>query len=193
MDKKETRDLFISIMVISIVFSLSNFSLESIIYSLFVIGIAFVCHEMAHRETAKKFGAYAKYVMWPTGILIALLLGIVSNGRIIFAAPGAVYISAIKSARWKTEYTNLKNEEYGIISVAGPLANLGLSLIFIFLNAIYPLTLFSMAIRINIFLAFFNMLPIPPFDGYKVMRWDRETWVAVFLVSIIGLVGTWFL
>lgn len=189
MHKKEMRDLFISTVVLGVVFSLSNFTVQNLAASLVVVGIAFLCHELAHRETAKRFGAYAEYRLWPTGLLVALIFGIISRGWIIFAAPGAVYISALKVKRWKPEYTALKNEEYGIIAVAGPLANLGLSVIFLALNAIYPWNLFVMAAIINIFIGFFNLIPMPPFDGFKVMRWDRKTWFSVFCASLVGLIG----
>ncbi len=193
MHKKELRDLFISIVALGVIFSISDLSLTNLVASLFVVGLAFLCHELAHRETARKFGAHATYRIWPTGLLIALVLGVISGGRIIFAVPGVVYISAVKVARWKTEYTSLKNEEYGLISVAGPLANLVLSLVFLAFNSLYSWNFFAMAAMINIYIAFFNLLPVPPFDGAKVMRWDRKTWAMMFLAALVGLIGTWFL
>ena len=189
MDKKEIRDLFVSTVVIGVLFSLSDLTVLNLISSLIIVGIAFVFHELAHRETARKFGAAAEYRMWPAGLLTAIVLGIVSGGRIIFAAPGAVYISALKMSRWKAEYSSLTNEEYGFISAVGPLANMGLSILFLILNAVYPSNLFAMGAAINIFLAFFNLLPFPPFDGSKVMRWDRKTWLVMFLASTVGFAG----
>jgi len=187
--EREIRDLFISTIVIGFIFSLSNLTLPNLIASIVIVAITFVLHELAHRNVARKFGAYAEYRLWPSGLLLALILGIVSGGRVIFAAPGAVYISALKFSRWRSEYTNIKNEEHGVISIAGPLTNLFIALGFLILNSIYPWGFFWMGASINIFIAFFNLLPLPPLDGYKVMRWDRKTWLAIFIVSMIGWIG----
>ena len=131
--------------------------------------------------------------MWPSGLLFALILGIISGGRIIFAAPGAVYISSLKILRWKGEYESIKNEEYGVISIVGPLTNLFLALIFLILNAFYSWWFFSMGASINMIVALFNLLPIPPLDGAKVMAWDRKVWFFVFMASLIGWIGISFI
>jgi len=190
--QREIRDLFISTIVIGFIFSLSNLTLPNLIASIVIVAITFVLHELAHRNVARKFGAYAEYRIWPSGLLFALILGIISGGRVIFAAPGAVYVSALRISRWRSEYTTIKNEEHGVISIAGPLTNLFIALGFLILNSIYPWGFFWMGASINIFIAFFNLLPIPPLDGYKVMRWDRKTWLAIFIVSMIGWIGMSF-
>jgi len=190
--QREIRDLFISTIVIGFVFSLSNLTLLNLIASITIVAITFVFHEIAHRNVARKFGAYAEYRLWPSGLLFALILGIASGGSIIFAAPGAVYISALKISRWRSEYSTIKNEEYGVISIAGPLTNLFIALGFLILNSLYPWGFFWMGASINIFIAFFNLLPFSPLDGYKVMRWDRKTWLAIFVVAMIGWIGISF-
>jgi len=191
LEKIEIRDLFVSTIVLGLIFSLSSFSITKLIISIFIVGIAFIFHEIAHRETAKKFGAKAVYKIWPSGLLIALVLGFVSQGRLIFASPGAVYMSA--KIRWKDEFTSLKNEEYGVIALSGPLANLGLSIVFLALNAIYQSEILVMGASVNIILGFFNMLPLPPFDGSKVMRWDRKVWVIIFSAAFAGWLGIWLI
>lgn len=188
----EIRDLFISVVVLGVIFSLANLTLENLIYSLFIVGLAFLVHEIAHKEMASKFGAEASYRIWPSGLLIALILGVLSGGRLIFAALGAVFVSPIKVARWKATFTSLQNQEYGIISLMGPLSNLALSALFLFLNYLYPSGLLVTGAMINIYIAFFNLLPFPPFDGSKIIRWCRKTWLITFITALTGLMGIWF-
>ncbi|TET00912.1 MAG: site-2 protease family protein, partial [Hadesarchaea archaeon] len=43
---------------------------------------------------------------------------------------------------------------------------------------------------INLWLAFFNLLPFPPLDGEKVFLWSPAAWAAIevpLLVSIVML------
>jgi len=72
---------------------------------------------------------------------------------------------------------NLSDQKWGPakVAIAGPLGNfiialiLGLSLRFIELANPMMIALFAMAIMINLVLMIFNLMPIPPLDGSKVI------------------------
>lgn len=76
---------------------------------------------------------------------------------------------------------NLKNPKLGaaLIGAAGPLSNIAVAIIFgifirlsgEFLSAALPplLLLLNMVVFINVLLAIFNLVPIPPLDGSKVL------------------------
>lgn len=139
--------------------------------------IGFFLHEFAHKSVAMRFGYWAVYRMWTFGLLFALVMGLASSGRFLFAAPGAVVIL--------TPYASPR--EAGLISVAGPLTNLIVGACFLplaFLGGGLLGPVGSMGAWINFWLAFFNLFPIPPLDGSKIFYWDAKVWVAAEGLSI---------
>ncbi|MEK7609970.1 MAG: site-2 protease family protein [Patescibacteria group bacterium] len=73
---------------------------------------------------------------------------------------------------------NLKNRRQGefLIAIVGPLSNLALALIFgliirfFYAGAMTPfMEILSYIILINIILAVFNLIPVPPLDGSKLL------------------------
>jgi len=138
--------------------------------SLLFVTTAFLFHELGHKYVAQSYGAWSEFRMFPFGLLICVIL---SFTGFLFAAPGAVYIQG-----------NISREEYGKISLAGPAVNFiiaGLAIAFVVVSGIGG-TLGAVLINlayINAFLGIFNMIPIPPLDGSKIIKWN----VPVYLVT----------
>ena len=187
--KKEIRDLIISFIVIAlgftILYSNGDYSHIGLVFPVVMIGVGlgFIFHELGHKFVAMHYGYYAEYELWPTGLIIALVS---SFFGFIFAAPGAVVIYS----------QGMEKKTNGIISIAGPIVNIILGLIFFLIlgslgdfvyteaGAIVYL-ICVLGTRINFFLAAFNLLPIPPLDGSKVMSWSVPIWLITFAVSAI--------
>lgn len=183
--RRELREILISVVVLSIVFS--DFTVTSTIYSFIAVGFAFTFHEMGHRFVANRYGFHAEYRMWVRGLMLALLLAVISRGSFVFAAPGAVVINGI-----------ISRDRYGKIALAGPIVNVILAVVFLgilFVAGVstifgFDLSLIlgicSLSIIVNLFLAAFNMLPFTPLDGASVMAWNRWVWAAIE-VPLIGV------
>ena len=103
----------------------------------------------------------------------------------VFAAPGAVMIRPV-IAPWR-RVTSM-TETLGLISIAGPAMNVCLAVVFIVLNTLYPATVFSLGAWINTWLAVFNLIPLGPLDGAKIIRWDRGVWSGAIGAAIVLLV-----
>jgi Zn-dependent protease len=147
-------------------------ALKIFIISLATVGSGFVLHELSHKFTAQRYGYWAEFRMWPTGLIFALLTSLFG---IIFAAPGATYISG----------SNITKSQNGKISLAGPLTNVVVALVFLpfmlFPQGVFFGALGSEGVFINYFLALFNLLTSGPLDGAKVFRWGRLQWASVFI------------
>lgn len=188
---KEIRDLIISFIVIALAFSIlySNRDFNGILFIFPIVaigvGAGFIFHELGHKFAAMHYGYWAEYQLWPTGLVIALVS---SFFGFIFAAPGAVVIYS----------QGMEKSENGLVSLAGPAVNIVLGLIFLgILNSLGQVTDYNgyiialiclLGTRINFFLATFNLLPIPPLDGSKVLSWNALVWIVAFAISVILLV-----
>jgi len=188
--KVEIRDLAICWLMLGFCFSFqylipargipySQSIQDFIIYfaiSLIGIGAGFVFHELAHKGVAQRFGYHVEFRMWKMGLIIAVASAIVSFGRFLFFAPGAVYTSTNK-------YPDPREE--GLISGAGPVANIILAGLF-YLLTFYTGVLSvigSFGFQINLWLAAFNLVPFPPLDGVKILRWNKAAWMIMAVVS----------
>ena len=182
--KIELRDLSISVIALTLAFS--RFNLLEFPSFLLIIVLVFAFHELAHKYTAQRYGCFAEYRMWPLGIALALVS---SFTGIIFAAPGATYISPYSRKKFAFSVAHLTKKEYGKISLAGPLTNIAIGIASSILLFFYPIGLLSDLSQISFFLAFFNLLPLSPLDGSKIIAWNIKIWLAVLAVSLIGLIS----
>ncbi len=187
--EREIKDILISTLVIGFSFAwvsrdnpaFFRFSFSEVfLIMLFSVGSAFILHELAHKLSAQAFGCYAEYRMWETGLIIAFFLA-VSPLRMVFAAPGAVYISP--------GYFGLTRKQDLIISSSGIVTNLALAIIFSAISKFVSPGLmslaFSMAAMVNSWIALFNLIPIPPLDGSKVIKWNFAAWITLVVAALL--------
>ena len=191
MEKKEIRDIVIASAALAVAFSF-NRNLQEFFINVpaAIVGVVsgFVLHELAHRFIARRYHCHAEFVLWRNGIILALALAVISNGAFVFAAPGAVYIQNAVDL-WGNP-VGLSKKRNAIISIAGPATNIALAAAFIgasFLVTSYS-SLLLFAASINIWLAVFNMIPLPPLDGSKVFFWDKRVWAVVFVGLAAALI-----
>jgi len=189
MRAKELKDLVTSAVLLALAFGIALsgglrafFEPRSLIIAsamaLVSVSLGFVLHEMGHRIVARRFGLFAEYTMWPTGLMLALICSLFG---FVFAAPGAVMIYPGADARGRAALTS---EKAGLVSIAGPTLNICLAVVFLLLNMAYPMLLFPLGMRNNTWLAIFNLIPFGPLDGAKILRWNKRAWLATIAVGI---------
>ncbi|MCD6464017.1 metalloprotease [Candidatus Woesearchaeota archaeon] len=179
--KRELKDLLTAWVFITLAFAIllsrhePALFVTNIFISAFTVGLGFLIHEIGHKITAQYYGCWAEFVAAKQMLWLALFMSFLG---FIIAAPGAVMISG---------FVNRKKN--GIISAAGPVANIFLSVIFKVLQAFFAAgilkTLCSYGFQINAWLALFNMLPFHPFDGAKVLSYSKSLYIAIVLTPVL--------
>lgn len=152
--------------------------------SMGTVGIGFLLHELAHKIVAIRFGRVAEFRADYGMLAVAILAG---YAGFLFAAPGAVYHTGRR----------ITARQNGLIAVAGPLTNLALAGVFLPL-ALMPISVGGLqfvghlGVSVNLVLAAFNMIPLGPLDGKKVLGWNLIVFGIVFLVSVSLAIGWLF-
>ncbi len=143
------------------------------IIAFFTAGVGFLFHELMHKYIAQRYGLFAEFRADYKMLFFAIL---VSFFGFIIAAPGAVYIHGA-----------ISKEKNGKISLAGPVTNISLAIIFLILILLLNPegilgAFFGFGLTINSLLAAFNMIPAAPFDGSKIIKWHKGAyWVSLVL------------
>jgi Zn-dependent protease len=148
-----------------------------IIFGIAILILSVVVHEVSHGYVADKLGD-------PTARLAGRLtlnpiphidvMGSVIIPALTFIAGGFIFGWA-KPVPYNPYNISHKYGE-AMVAGAGPLSNITLAVIFgvvirIFGESLGPatLSLLSLIVFINILLAIFNLIPIPPLDGSKIL------------------------
>ncbi len=178
----ELQQILVAWLVLGFCFSantLSNLTAFPTMFaiSLVTLGLGFIGHELAHRYLARRFGCWAEFRLWGLGLLMAVGFALISGGRMIFAAPGAVYITP---RSYGLGY-GITQKQNGLISISGPLANILVALIFWLFSGSggFIGLVGSTGFRLNAWLAAFNLIPFGALDGRKVFSWNKVVWAIV--------------
>ncbi len=165
---------------------MQQYNFADIFISFGVLLFSLTVHEMAHAWTADRLGdptarSLGRVSLNP--IVHADLLGTVIL-PLVSMFSGATLIGWAKPVPVNMRYLRDPRRDYIVVAAAGPASNLLLAIFSALLLAIVPIspytsgepnvsvpiaTVLRHLVGLNVLLAIFNMIPIPPLDGGNVL------------------------
>jgi Zn-dependent protease len=177
------------------------------LYQLLALLIAFSFHEFAHALVADRLGDPTPRQQGRLTLDPMAHIDVVGFLLLLFAGFGWAKPVEI-------DPRNFKNRKWGdiLVSIAGPLTNLIIALIayivlaFLSMSASFDNQIIAnilwAIVGLNIGLAVFNILPIPPLDGYHVIKslffrynvkffweFERYSFIVLIILIITGIIG----
>ena len=212
-------------MLINIIQSLRDGNMEALklsiaiaLISIPIFMLAISLHEAAHGFVAYKLGD-------PTAKSVGRLSLNPAKHFDVFGFIMLIFLGFGWAKPVPIDTRNFKNpkRDMAISAIAGPLSNLTLALVFAIFFKLFSLAYSNPAIddalflsapwrilgiflyygiRLNIMFAVFNLLPIPPFDGsrlllaflptriyFKIQRYERYIFIALIVLLFTGLLN----
>jgi len=200
--QKEITAILIATIILAFSINLIS-SIEGFLYTLLAVFIIILANLIAKKITSfhldseietslweiKRYGVKAHHRFkkaFPLGaflpILSKLILFPINSfvwmASLVFDVKAKTYRSAKRHGLYK--FSEMTEDHIGYIAAAGIGANLALAIIGYLIG--YPL--FA---KLNIYYAFFNMIPISNLDGNKIFFGNMVLWVFLAVITLIGL------
>jgi len=181
------------------------FDLIEIIMIVPISLIAIIGHELAHAWVSTKLGDPTPRYEGRLTLNPLAHLDLVGTLLMIFTGFGWAKPVGVNPMYYKD-----KKKGMALVAVAGPLANFAMAFIGILLAVIFDKTGLGVACTVallfatrNLGLMVFNLIPIPPLDGskilgmflpnriyYNVLQYERYAIIIIMVLSVTGVFST---
>ena len=190
----ELRGLIIAILIVAFIISFKEWGTASFdpaagFYNLFnailIVALSILVHDAGQRIWGLAIGYRIEFRMWLFGLIFALVIALLRNGRLWFIVPSGFLLHHIAGHRLGFFRYGVNYFGQAMVALAGPLFTLMLIIFFKVLYVFFPNPLIQKAIIFNVIYAITCMLPIPPLDGRKIYFGSRMLYAFV-LPAIIA-------
>jgi len=205
---QETKHILIVIMLLTVVFSFNDKSVvfnpdryvTNFIYVLVLVTFSMFVHLVTLKFASAHFGVSPEFRLWSleeisnirpikwksegfrftySGILVALLITLISNGKAFFTAVSTFSIDKTKALG--KIFSNITEYEISIIASLVIFAHVLLVILFKSINV-------DLGVTINTWMVLWNLIPLSSFLGSKIFFGSRTLYVFTFVTSVISLI-----
>lgn len=193
---RELRAALITILVIAFAVSFRKwgigrevdigYGLSNFLGALIIVAISFFGRLYVQKIVGLGADFQAEYKLWTFGALLTLILVFITNGKLWFLITGGVTVYAMLGHRIGWVRYGLNHFGIGVVSLAGPIANIILAMIFRALHSVYQTELLYTGFILNIIWALWQIVPIPPTDGSRMFYGSRMVYMYGLAVVVSG-------
>ncbi len=200
LNSKEIYSLIIIVFILAITISFLR-SIEVFLYILLAVFLTLAINIFAKKIMSFYFDSQIEVKLWkikrygfhpgsyfkkafPAGIFFPIIISAISFGNLfwmaslVFDVKPKIYRAAKRHGLYS--YSEMTEEHIGLIAAAGVFANLVFAII-------GYLAGFSEFARLNIYFAFFNILPLADLDGNKIFFGSLILWSFLATLILIGI------
>ena len=188
-EKRERRDIIISILAITFIFAFDDkskafniiFWLMNFLKTLIIVGISFMAYDFGMKATALQQGFRAEYRMWPTGLAAGIIITLFSGGKFPLVVPGGLFLHHIMILRLGRFRYGINTVAYGTIAAAGPIANLIVMTLALAIGRQFGIAtgLFDFVAFINGVMLIYQLIPLPRLNGIHIFFMSRLAYVFI--------------
>lgn len=189
----ELKGLIISILVIAFVISFTEWGiaefniaigLKNFLIAILIVGVSLLVHISGQRLWSLAIGYRAEYKMWTLGLVFAVIMAFITNGRFWLLVPSGFIIHHLAGHRLGWFRYDINYWAIGLIALAGPLITVTFIILLKILSVFTFGTLLQKLIIFNIIYIVYSMLPVPPLDGSKIFFGSRM----LYAFSLSGMI-----
>lgn len=198
---KEVRDIIICVLFTAFIFSFNDWGqgasfnilvgIKNIFLVALLAALAFFVHLSAQRIAALTIGYKAEFKIWWGGLISSLFIVFITASLFGYGfpiiLPGGIIIAMLVRHRLGEFRYGINYWESGITALWGPIATIGLAIIFKTLLVFFPQSWFlQKGLLINLVYAVCSMFPVPNLDGINVFFAGRILYTVSFGI-ILGI------
>lgn len=201
--KDELKGIVVIILTIAFVISFKEwgpgdqfelfYGLKNLFIAVLMAAIIVFVHHAAQRIAGLSCGHRAEHKIWWAGIIISIVLVLLSKGNIWFLAVSGVFFHHLPVHRLGHWRYGLSMKGVAGSTLAGPAAIILIVTILKTIELWFPFVPLNPVMVHKFFLlgwgfALWNLLPIPPLDGSRIMFTSRLVYAFIF-----GFVAGYFI